>query len=186
MKLMNGQQKVDDAEVIIIQRCLLLKYFILLVSIVLYVFTFLLSLCYLFGFKPTNQGFSFRISADQALQMFLVWLSTLAFGFLIYNELRVLIMAMAGVKESAEKMSEKPKEPQTVYIEYFWTVFYFMVPYECVELCLDARWTIKIVKEDLHSTSKVGAGNVTVDNLFTNTVIELNKHGKGGQQPEID
>lgn len=87
-----AQSSTPEPEVTIVQNCAFLKYILVAFSLLAYALSILIMGLFMMG--AIGDKYTFRVSEDNAYVMLLIWLATLAWGFLVLNGLRVILVTV--------------------------------------------------------------------------------------------
>ena len=85
-----------------------------------------------------TKDYSFRINTEHTKQLLLIWYLSNTLRFLVLQPLSALF-----VTKVAFNLASRIKQ-QTGLVNPKW---YWLVPKEAVDLCLDALWTIELVPQ---------------------------------------
>ena len=97
-----------------------------------------------------TKDYSFRITTEHAKQLLLVWHLCNFVGLVVIQTVRITLITIV-----AYCLAKRIKQQQTVLQKSKW---YWLVPKEAVDVCLDALWTI-----ELHEKVDKGTQDFTQD-----------------------
>lgn len=132
----------------------------------------------LFTSGMVQDDYNFRVDQQRAITILVVWVATLVWGYWVLNGVRVMfITVVANLRakqiksaetsqfvekpETGDKLTLKQKIDQNACI-------YWLIPFEAVELCLDAMYTIEIYEMLNQKPSQIAIqpNDATHDQLF--------------------